>query len=304
MQLLERAVRPGEPADTFLRNPNEGDTETGIIVHINPGSIERRIDLTLLANGKTFIKRSEGMIRLLVYALIWGILARCLDVGSGVVPSIAWLLWFTCFFVASDWAWRVQNRLKDAGGWPRCPSINPGGPGPSLLGTWDSCTTEEPTPMTTAAICASREVPWSQSFYRGEQYDADLGLYYLRARYYNPGTGRFLSRDPEEGKARKTKTLHKYLYAGGDPVNAVDPTGRDLLEWAIMTYHMMYEGVRFGHKLGPCISDAVEREAKLFSAALNGVSTTDSGQKIADDLGQCAGEAAKHLLGASMGFFI
>ena len=29
--------------------------------------------------------------------------------------------------------------------------------------------------------------------YRGEQYDPDLGLYYLRARYYNPSTGRFLS---------------------------------------------------------------------------------------------------------------
>jgi RHS repeat-associated protein len=31
--------------------------------------------------------------------------------------------------------------------------------------------------------------------YRGEQYDSDLNLYYLRARYYNPATGRFLSRD-------------------------------------------------------------------------------------------------------------
>jgi RHS repeat-associated protein len=66
--------------------------------------------------------------------------------------------------------------------------------------------------------------------YRGEQYDADLGLYYLRARYYNSLTGRFLSRDPESGKPRDPKTLHKYLYAGGDPVNAVDPTGRDLVE--------------------------------------------------------------------------
>ena len=50
--------------------------------------------------------------------------------------------------------------------------------------------------MTTAAICATREVSWRASFYRGEQYDSDLGLYYLRARYYNPVTGRFLSRDP------------------------------------------------------------------------------------------------------------
>jgi RHS repeat-associated protein len=70
--------------------------------------------------------------------------------------------------------------------------------------------------------------------YRGEQYDPDLGLYYLRARYYNAATGRFTSRDPEDGKAADPKTLHKYLYAGGDPINAVDPTGRDLFETALI----------------------------------------------------------------------
>jgi RHS repeat-associated protein len=62
--------------------------------------------------------------------------------------------------------------------------------------------------------------------YRGEQYDSDLGLYYLRARYYNPGTGRFLSRDPLDGNAIDPASLHKYLYASGDPVNAKDPTGK------------------------------------------------------------------------------
>jgi RHS repeat-associated protein len=71
--------------------------------------------------------------------------------------------------------------------------------------------------------------------YRGEQYDPDLGLYYLRARYYNPATGRFLSRDPEDGKAIDPKTLHKYLYAGGDPVNSVDPTGRLLFDYELVT---------------------------------------------------------------------
>ncbi len=84
--------------------------------------------------------------------------------------------------------------------------------------------------MTTAAICASRELSWRPSFYRGEQFDSDLGLYYLRARYYNPSTGRFMSRDPLDGKSIDPKTLHKYLYASGDPVNASDPTGRELLE--------------------------------------------------------------------------
>ena len=63
--------------------------------------------------------------------------------------------------------------------------------------------------------------------YRGEQYDSDLGLYYLRARYYNPITGRFMSRDPENGKPFNPKTLHKYLYANGDPVNRLDRSGRE-----------------------------------------------------------------------------
>jgi len=63
--------------------------------------------------------------------------------------------------------------------------------------------------------------------YRGEQYDRDLGLYYLRARHLNPLSGRFLIRDPDTGKPKYPSTLHKYLYSGADPVNTTDPTGRD-----------------------------------------------------------------------------
>jgi uncharacterized protein RhaS with RHS repeats len=53
-----------------------------------------------------------------------------------------------------------------------------------------------------------------------------LSLYYLRARYYNPATGRFLSRDPLDGNTIDPQSLHKYLYAGGDPINRIDPSGR------------------------------------------------------------------------------
>jgi RHS repeat-associated protein len=80
--------------------------------------------------------------------------------------------------------------------------------------------------MTIAATCAVSEVSRRPSYYRAEQYDSDLGLYYLRARYYNPATGRFLSRDPLAGDPADPKTLHKYLYANGDPVDLLDPTGR------------------------------------------------------------------------------
>ena len=97
--------------------------------------------------------------------------------------------------------------------------------------------------MTITATLAIGEFSPCPSFYRGEQYDTDLGLYYLRARYYNPLTGRFMSRDPGPGDSDDDDdgadftddngndltipaTLHKYLYTGGDPVNWFDPTGR------------------------------------------------------------------------------
>jgi RHS repeat-associated protein len=62
--------------------------------------------------------------------------------------------------------------------------------------------------------------------YRGEQYDSDLGLYSLRARYYNPLTGRFLTRDPADAVPPIPQTIQKYSYADADPVGKLDPTGR------------------------------------------------------------------------------
>ncbi len=53
------------------------------------------------------------------------------------------------------------------------------------------------------------------------------GLYFLRARYYNPGDGRFLSQDPLMGSDSDPASLHRYLYASGDPVNRMDPGGRE-----------------------------------------------------------------------------
>jgi RHS repeat-associated protein len=54
--------------------------------------------------------------------------------------------------------------------------------------------------------------------FTGEQSDADSGMYYLRARYYDPETGRLISRDP-------IPFINRYSYVGNDPVNRVDPLG-------------------------------------------------------------------------------
>ncbi len=65
--------------------------------------------------------------------------------------------------------------------------------------------------------------------YSGERFDSSLSLYHLRARYYNMLTGRFETMDPVLGKIFNPGTLHKYVYARNNPVNRVDPTGRDAI---------------------------------------------------------------------------
>lgn len=65
----------------------------------------------------------------------------------------------------------------------------------------------------------------NEFLFTGQQYDANIGFYYLRARYYHPTTGRFTALDPFDGDPYAPMSLHKYLYAGDDPVNKVDPNG-------------------------------------------------------------------------------
>jgi RHS repeat-associated protein len=61
--------------------------------------------------------------------------------------------------------------------------------------------------------------------YRGEQFDAALDMYYLRARYYVPRTGSFLTADSSEGDRELPITQNRFLYGNADPVLYSDPTG-------------------------------------------------------------------------------
>lgn len=61
--------------------------------------------------------------------------------------------------------------------------------------------------------------------FTGEQTDEALGTVYLRARYYDPKTGRFISPDMWLGDARMSQTLNRYAYVTNNPVNLTDVTG-------------------------------------------------------------------------------
>ncbi len=61
--------------------------------------------------------------------------------------------------------------------------------------------------------------------YCGEYYDKETEEIYLRARYYQPTVGRFLTRDTYTGEEDEPMSLHLYTYCENDGVNAWDPSG-------------------------------------------------------------------------------
>ncbi len=64
--------------------------------------------------------------------------------------------------------------------------------------------------------------------FTGEQRDAAENLYYLRARYYDPTSARFLGNDPLRGSLLNPQSQNLYAYVGNNPINRVDPSG---LRW-------------------------------------------------------------------------
>jgi RHS repeat-associated protein len=79
------------------------------------------------------------------------------------------------------------------------------------------------TSSSTAEYAVNNNI--TSKLYCGEQYDSNLQMYNLRARYYNPANGRFNQRDTFAGNNDDPQTLHKYLYCGADPVNNLDQNG-------------------------------------------------------------------------------
>ena len=66
---------------------------------------------------------------------------------------------------------------------------------------------------------------WNRIGFAGHEYDPELALTYAKARYYDQDLGVFTGSDPYLGDLNTPPSLHRYLYAFGNPTRFHDPTG-------------------------------------------------------------------------------
>ncbi|WP_173138072.1 RHS repeat-associated core domain-containing protein [Paenibacillus tritici] len=108
--------------------------------------------------------------------------------------------------------------------------------------------------------------------YGGEFYDAESGLYYLRARYYDPYTARFISEDSYRGEDTNPLSLNLYTYAHNNPILFLDPTGH----WAAGDEKLNVEAQAKLIALTNAYYKAVtEAEKKAITAQATTVRTTE-----------------------------
>lgn len=89
------------------------------------------------------------------------------------------------------------------------------------------------TPYGTTAL----GTPPSGPGYTGHVNDPETNLVYMQARYYDPVTGHFLSVDPIGVAPRNSYNFNRYGYAKNNPINFLDPDGRDAqLFWTDPTH--------------------------------------------------------------------
>ena len=84
--------------------------------------------------------------------------------------------------------------------------------------------------------------------YTGKELDAETGLYYFGARYYDAAQGRFMTPDTTVQSPGDPQTLNRYAYARNNPLLYTDPSGHIFLIDDIII------GIIIGAAIGATIS--------------------------------------------------
>ena len=116
--------------------------------------------------------------------------------------------------------------------------------------------------------------------YRGYYYDSETNLYYLKSRYYDPATGRFLNQD-ELVDNRSVLGYNMYAYCWNNPVNKIDNSGesatavaagaagvaalKTAFEYLLIIFAAVVGGTVIGERVGTTAASLV-KEDEIVSA--------------------------------------
>lgn len=83
--------------------------------------------------------------------------------------------------------------------------------------------------------------------YAGHVNDADTGLVYMQARYYDPDIGRFLGIDASGAAPSNLFNFNRFAYANNNPVVFIDPDGNDGVAVVFPEYKVGFAGTKWGN---------------------------------------------------------
>ncbi len=116
----------------------------------------------------------------------------------------------------------------------------------------------------------------NQAGFTGHIKDADTGLNYMQARYYDPVIGRFLSHDPVGFMDTGNPGMfNRYAYTFNNPVNMIDPNGETPLHVAAGVGYGLYRVGKLAHAAYKVVKSA--RAAKAAAGAATATAAIKAG---------------------------
>lgn len=122
--------------------------------------------------------------------------------------------------------------------------------------------------------------------FTGREFDPESGLYYLRARYYDPFLRRFLTIDPDDGDIGMPLTTHPYLYVLNNPAQFMDPYGM----WESPFTKIIKAPGRALSAVGSTVKSAYNTVTGTISGVVNGIRDKGVGGYVGDKLSDAGGK--------------